>query len=168
MRNPARTSNAVFLLGVVCTLLATGCTRKSTPPGPASSFGIVEPGTHFEFLLWEEGLAILLIDNCTKAHESSGGSSTNDPVYRRRGSAVSEEGYQYSWALETSDGKAANVEIEGTVYDIGDGGVFSVKATNDGVTVEQIDLDLSQLTGIADCQNFIRDNREALSLKSPL
>lgn len=152
------------LLGIASFIFMTGCERRSTPPGPGSNFGIVEPNTHFQFLLWDEGLAIMLIDNITKAHQGGGSGSTKDPVYRHKGSAESKEGYRYEWQLETSDGQSAKVEIDGNDYDLGKGVVFSITVSEKETIVDQIDLDLSKLSDVEDCRAFIKANREVLRL----
>jgi hypothetical protein len=152
------------LMGIASFISMVGCERQSTPPGPSSSFGILEPNTHFQFFLWDEGLAILLIDNITKKHESSGSGSTKDPVYRQNGSAESKDGYRYEWKLETADGRIAEVEIDGNDFDIAKGVVFSITVTEEETTVDQIDLDLSQLSDSEDCRAFIKANREVLKL----
>ena len=154
------------LLGITSFISMVGCERRSTPPGPSSSFGIVNPNTHFQFLLWDEGLAIMLIDNITKGHQSSGSGSTKDPVYRQKGSAESKEGYRYEWKLETADGRSAEVEIDGNDYDIEKGVVFLITVTEKETIVDQIDLDLSKLSGVEDCRAFIKANREILRLEA--
>ncbi len=109
-------------------------------------------------------MAILLIDNITKAHQSSGKGSTSDPVHRQTGSAESKEGNRYDWKFETADGLSADIEIDGKNYDIGKGAVFVIAANKKETTVDQIDLDLSNLSDVESCRNFIKTNREALSL----
>lgn len=164
MKNKLMTINVMFLVGVASLFSMVGCEKRSTPPGPSSSFGIVEPNTYYQFLLWDEGLTILLLDNITKGHESHGSGSTKDPLYRQTGSAVSKDGYRYSWQVETADGKAAEIEIDGCSYAIGKGAVFLITVTGGGTTVNQVDLDLSQLSGIESCRAFVKANREALGI----
>jgi len=151
-----------LVLGAFFCIALSGCGKRSTPPGPSSIFGFVEPNLHFQFLLWDEDLVILLLDNFTKGHHSSGKGSTRDPVHRQTGSALSEEGDTYDWKIETVDGISAKVEINGEGYDIGKGAVFVVTVNEKVIKVDQSDLDLSSLSNVEDCRNFIKVNREAL------
>jgi len=152
------------LLCIASFISLVGCERKSTPPGPSSSFGIVQPNHHFQFLLWDEGLVVLLVDNITKNHRSGGSSSTSDPAHRQRGSAISKEGYGYEWNLETVDGQSAEIEIAGNQYEFGKGVVFLIKVTEKETIVDQLDLDLSKLSDSQSCQDFIKANHEALRI----
>lgn len=152
-------------LGLLLCIALSGCGKRSTPPGPSKSFGFVEPDVHFLFYLWDEGLAIMLIDNLTKSHQSSGGGSTSDPVHRQTGSALSKEGESYAWKFETTDGISAKVEIGEENYDLNKGAVFLVTVHGKVTTVDQKDLDLSTLSSVEDCREFIKRHREVLKLR---
>ncbi|NIP93058.1 MAG: hypothetical protein GWO24_06210 [Akkermansiaceae bacterium] len=61
--------------------------------------------------------------------------------------------------METTDGRGAEVEIDGKEYDPGNGAVFFVTVTEKETIVDQMDADLSRLRGIEDCRAFIKANR---------
>jgi hypothetical protein len=145
-----------------CVTMA-GCGR-ATPPGPSSSSGVVEPNTHFHFLSWKDGLAVMFVDNIADAHHSGGHGSISDPVHRSTGGAESKEGDRYDWEIESIDGRIAKLTINGIDYEIDKGSVFVIRMKDKRPTVEQLDLDLSQLTHGADCAAFIKENRKVLKL----
>jgi len=140
-----------------------GCGSGTTPPGPNSVFGFVETDIHFDFLIWEEGLAVLFVDNLTDEHSSSGHSSTSDPVHHHTGWARSKEGYEYRWAIRTSDGRTAEIEINNVGHDVAKGTVFVISHEGEEIAVEQLDLDLSNLSSVSDCQSFIAENRTTIT-----
>ena len=146
-----------------CVTIA-GCGSGTTPPGPSSSYGVVEGNTHFQFLLWEEGLAIMIVDTMMVKHHSNGHGSTRDPVYRQTGSAQSKAGDRYDWEIETTDGRTATLKINSVEYEIAKGAVFVIQMNDKKPMVDQLDLDVSKLSDIADCQAFIKENRDALKL----
>ena len=160
------TSIRMRLLSVAlfCCVTIAGCGGGKTPPGPTSSFGMVEPDTHFQFLLWDEGLAIMFVDTMMVAHHSGGRGSTTDPVRRQRGSALSKTGDRYDWEIETTDGRTATLKINSVEYEIAKGAVFVIQMKDKKPTVDQLDLDVSKLSDVASCRAFIKENRDALKL----
>ena len=160
-----RVLSCTFLLALVVSSAAAlvGCGSGTTPPGPNSVFGFVETDIHFDFLIWEEGLTVLFVDNFTNEHSSSGHSSTSDPVHRHTGWARSAEGYEYRWEIRSSDGRTAEIEINNVDYDVTKGTVFVVRHEGEEVAVEQLDLDVSSLSSVADCQTFISKNRSTIT-----
>ena len=160
-----RIPSCTFLLALVVSSAAAlvGCGSGSTPPGPNSVFGFVETDIRFDFLIWEEGLVVLFVDNFAEEHSGSGHSSTGDPVYRHTGWARSKEGHEYRWEIRTSDGRRAEIEINNVGYDVAKGTVFVVRHEGDEVAVEQLDLDLSNLSSVSDCETFIAENRNTIT-----
>jgi hypothetical protein len=125
---------------------------------------MVEPNTHFQFLLWEEGLAIMIVDNITGGHHGGGHGSTSDPVRRQTGSAESKEGDRYDWEIETTDGRTAELKINSIDYDIAKGAVFVIQMNGKQLSVDQLDLELPELSDVADCRAFIKENRDVIKL----
>ena len=156
--------NSLLFLALMCNALWVGCFNQSTPPGPSSSFGIIQPGTHFEFSLWEEGLAVLVIDNIPTAHSSGGIGSTIDPVYRQTGKAQTKTGAGYDWEIATTDGRTADIKINGADYDIAQGAVFVVEVNGEECKIQQLDLDLSGISDVEDCKKFIEANTDKLQV----
>ena len=144
-----------------CAVLA-GCGSSTTPPGPKSIFGFVKPGKYFQFLIWEEGLAVMIVDNLSDTHNSEGYSSTSDPIHRQAGWAESKEGNRYDWEIKTADGQTADIRIDGVDYDIAKGAVFVVGLHGKKAAVKQLDLDLSNLSDVKDCQSFLEANRDVI------
>lgn len=157
--------SCTFLVALIVSSAAVlvGCGSGTTPPGPKSVFGFVETDIHFDFLIWEEGLAVLFVDNLTHEHSSGGHSSTGDPIHRQTGWARSKEGDEYRWEIRTSDGRTAEIEINNVDYDFAKGTVFAVRHDGKEVAVEQLDLDLSNLSSVSDCQTFIAENRTTIA-----
>ena len=106
----------------------------------------------------------MFVDNIADAHHSSGHGSTSDPVHRSTGGAESKEGESYDWEIESIDARIAKLTINGIDYEIDKGPVFVIRMKDKQPTVEQLDLDLSQITHGADCAAFIKENRQALKL----
>ena len=161
----ARTSNCAILLvlAVMWSASLAGCGSRATPPGPSSVFGFVEPDLRFNFVLWKEGLAVMFVDNIGDQRHSSGHSSTGDPVYRQTGWARSKDGAEYNWEIRTSDGRTAELKINGVSYDIAKGTVFVILTGERKIAVDQLDLDLSGLFDVSDCRTFITKNRDRMA-----
>ena len=54
-----------FLLPLIlaASIAFIGCGRgKNTPPGPVSSFGVVDKGVTCTYIKWKEGLAVMFLD----------------------------------------------------------------------------------------------------------
>ena len=145
-----------------------GCSKpKSIPPGPQSSFGVVQEDFHCTYLRWDEGLAIMLVDRLNN-HTGQGSSSTEDALHLHRGSSTGEDGSSYDWDLATKDGRTASIRIDGTPYDLAKGTVFAVEVADEEVIVHQIDKDLSKIgSGIEKCSEFIRSNPDILERIAP-
>jgi len=158
----------VVALVVASPVAFIGCGRgKTTPPGPESSFSVIADGAHCSFLKWEEGLTIMFLDRMS-SHTQHGSSSTDDPFHRHRGSAKSEDGSRYDWELTTKDGRTANLEINGTKYDLSEGTLFAIQVEGKQVTVHQLENDISQLANqTEDCSKFLRDNPDIVQRISP-
>jgi len=163
-----RKSFAGVLSVVLISPMFAGCSKpKATPPGPNSSFGVVQDGVHCAYLRWNEGLAIMIVDRLNN-HSGHGSSSTEDALHRHRGSSISENGSSYDWELSTKDGKTASMEIDGTPYDLANGGVFAVEVADEQVTVHQFAKDLSEVgDGIGECSEFIRNNSDIIERIAP-
>ena len=85
-------SFAGVLLVLFISLISAGCSKpRSTPPGPDSSFGVVQDGVHCTYLRWNEGLAVMLVDRMNN-HAGYGSSSTEDALHRHRGSSTGVDG----------------------------------------------------------------------------
>lgn len=119
----------------------SACTNKMTPPGADMVFGslAVPEGLvgSYTILQWNEGLLISVIDDSQGAHESSGSSSTEDPIWRGQGSIGSENGQIVTWRVETTDGKRARFSINEQPYDLAQGTLFLIKTNNGSPEITQ-------------------------------
>jgi hypothetical protein len=156
----------LLALAVLWCAAVVGCGRRTTPPGASVLYAqIPGTGTHFQFLKWQEGLAILFVDGIAGSHTTSGGGSTSDPVHHRTGQVKSKEGHGYDWELETTDGLTAKFKINDTNYEVGKGTVFVVHLNSELATVHQLDLDLSKLNfDQNDCLSFLQNNPDLIKL----
>ena len=134
----------VWLLLIASVLIS--CSPGSTPPG-ANSIGGVVDGSSYSYHYWEEGLAILIWQNTSygSGESCSGTASTEDPVYRLECNASAPEGRDYSWKVHATDGVTAEMWIEDQQFDLSKGTMFLVNIGEDGVQVEQLQRDLSDL-----------------------
>jgi hypothetical protein len=127
-----------------------GCSPKSTPPGANSIYGGVDVA-RFSYHYWDEGLAILIWHDFAYGGEGcSGSGSTEDPVYRLKCDVESGDGRSFSWKAHTQDGVTADMWIEDQSYDLSQGSLFLVSSKDDGVQVEQLQRDLSELEPTVD------------------
>lgn len=123
-------------------LVVGGCAGRSTPPGADIASGSVE-GASYTFMRWEEGLALMIWHRRTNFLMCEGGGSTRDPVYELNCLAQSEDGYHLDWTLQTADGETAQLEMGNATYDLSEGTLFLVKASEGAREVIQFDRDLS-------------------------
>jgi hypothetical protein len=125
--------------------LLVGCSPKSTPPGANSIYGGVDVA-RFSYHYWEEGLSILIWHDLSYGGEGcSGTGSTEDPVYRLECDVESADGQSFSWKVHTRDGVTADMWIEDQSYDLSQGNMFLVSSGDDGIQVDQLQRDFSEL-----------------------
>lgn len=144
-------------LTLLLAIMVSACTR-STPPGPNSVGGTLGD-TAYTFLYWPEGLRLMIWYDGVQSAASSGSGSTEDPVHRQEGFAVTEDGRRITWRLETSDGQAATFAIEGQPFDLDRGKLFIIHADSDPVQIEQLERDLSVVeTSNAGIEDFAAED----------
>ncbi len=155
---------AVLVLGLSFIFPPAGCRPRSTPPG-ADTMSASDAQMSFVSLRWKEGLKLLFVDDLKGDHASRGSGSTESPVYTQIGSAGPANGARCDWKLETVDGKAARLTINGKAYDLTKGALFVVKANGDEVTIHQLKRDLSALPAepLA-CQEALKKDAEIMKI----
>jgi len=140
--------NRKRFLGMFLFLIAgllISCSPKSTPPGANSIGGAVDEA-RFSYHYWEEGLAILIWHDLSYGGGfCSGTGSTDDPVYRLECDVDSTDGQSFSWKVHTRDGVTADMWIEDESYDLSQGNMFLVSSRDDGIQVDQLHRDFSEL-----------------------
>jgi len=161
---PTSISRALLALALLWGATMVGCGKQATPPGANSKFGFVAPNIHWTLLTWEQGLAVMFVDGIRDQHQSGGHGSSDDPVHRQTGWAKSSDGDGYEWGINTSDGQTAEIQINAIDYDIAKGTVFVVRMEGNKAVVDQLDLDLSQLSDMSDCRAFIEANNDLIKL----
>ena len=133
----------VWLLLIAGLLMS--CSPKSTPPGANSIGGSVD-GARFSYHYWEEGLAILIWHDLSYGGEGcSGTGSTEDPVYELECDAESTDGQTFSWKVHSRDGVTGEMWIDDQRYDLSQGNMFLVSSQDNGVQVDQLQRDFSEL-----------------------
>jgi hypothetical protein len=88
------------LLAMLFVVIVSGCAPKATPPGADVAAGVVGQQVGFEFLRWEEGLAIMIwhdfLGNSGTSSTSESSGFTTDPIHRLQGYAESWDGHRFS------------------------------------------------------------------------
>jgi hypothetical protein len=155
-------SRALAVLATLFVTTVSGCAPRSTPPGADVTAGVFEQ-VGFEFLRWEEGLAIMMWHDfvgdsgCSSTSEGSG--FTPDPIYRVEGYAESWDGHRFDWEVQTNDGKTAQFWIDGRRYDLSDGTLFIVTMEDGGADVMQLERDVSRVQpDSSSCVAFARSD----------
>ena len=154
----------IVFIGIALIISATGCRRRTTPPG-AYMIGTSAPGMNISFLRWTEGLMVLFVDDVKGPHSSDGSGSTEDPVHTSTVSAGPPDAGGYKCVLETKDGKLANCHINGKEYDLSNGTLFVIKDKGEQVEVHQLKRDLTKIPFDAnDCRDPIQKDAEIRKL----
>ena len=94
-------------------------------------------GGSYTRLQWKEGLSITIVDDSQGGHQNSGSGSTEDPVWRGRGSISSQDGQEIAWRVETRDGKTAAFFIDQQSYDLTQGTLFLIKTRGGSPEIAQ-------------------------------
>lgn len=161
------TPNGLFLMLIMCVAIVAGCATTVAPPAPTPQTvsGMTRDRTSYTFLKWNEGLAIMLVDQCD-VHSMSG-SSIDGESDRRKGDAhwwdkdTKEWQDGYEWELQTPDGRTAQFSINNVQYDLEQGRVFRIDAKGDQVAVRQLDRDLANVQpNRTSCNNFVTADPE--------
>ena len=137
-----RISGVLWIVPLLAIFLGSSpCAGKMTPPGANIIFGSLSTpegsGGSYTLLRWEAGLSISIVDDSQGGHESSGSGSTEDPVWRGRGSIGSENGQDIAWQVETTDGKKAMFSINEQSYDLAQGTLFLIRTKSGSLQVMQ-------------------------------
>ena len=137
-----RIKSLILIVSLLAILLGlSACASKTTPPGANMIYGtFIEPegfGGSYTLLQWKEGLSISIMDDSQGAHQSSGSGSTEDPVWRGKGSISSQNGHDITWQVETTDGKTAKFFINEQPYDLTQGTLFLIKTDSGSPQIVQ-------------------------------
>lgn len=148
------------VVAIILAIASAGCGTRTTPPGP-TTIGTSAPGMNITYLHWNEGLAVLFVDNVKGARSAKGSGSTRSPVYLETGSGGSPGSAQYRWKLETTDGKSASLTIDGKDFDLSAGTVFVLKAKGNDIEIHQLQRELSTIPFDAEgCKEHLQKDAE--------
>lgn len=158
------------LLWMVLCVAIVGCKPQEIviapapiPASCASNEGL--NGYRFSFDKWKEGLAIMFVDRINgsaSAHGRFDGTTYTSQVSVRR-----DDGTGYEWRLTTTDGRSAELTVNGTAYDLTKGSLFVVELDGEKAIVQQIDRDLSGLNvEVGECTEFVKSFPEVEPLIS--
>lgn len=140
-------SHSRALSALISLVIVLAACSGSTPPGPNSIEDVVEQARYL-LIDWEEGQRILIWDDIPSGNRGSGSSSSSisGPPFHQEGSAQSGDGRHYEYSLESRDDLQVDFFIDGISYDLERGTLFLVYTTGGATRVEQLDLDLSNLS----------------------
>ena len=135
---------AIFLVSFVG---MAGCTGNSggLPPKPESVYGETNQNQHFTFLVWKNGLRVLVVDDFRGPINRKSDFSLGDDSPYVFGENVKTEEVEMSWTMQTNDGRTGRFTMDGDEYDLTNGSVFVARQGVDGFVVEQINADVSKL-----------------------
>jgi len=134
-----------------------GCQRY-TPPGPNTHTAKVEDASYV-LLRWAEGLSVMMWFDSYGVVFTSGGGSTDDPIYRGSGHFESNDRRRVEWQFETENGITATFKINDTTYDLSKQTLFLISTQSDRVSIQQIERDLSGVsTTVESCTEFAKND----------
>ena len=135
-----------------------------TPRGISSNAGM--DGLHFSYSGWEQGLAIMFVDQIQGDITSRGG--FEEGVCTEKCSIMRNNGIGYEWVLTTSDGLTADLTINGVPYELTQGALFAIQLDGDEVMVHQLDRELPLFghgeEGLEECTAFVNDSPDLIQL----
>lgn len=143
---------AILLCG--CLGLLASCSKPQGQPQaePTANFDQPSPKTifnhtaaegdvSFDFLKWDEGLTLLVVDDARRGHEVTGMGQLGDLLWK--GSGDDFDGGSFQWQLETNDGQNARFVLNDQAYELSEGALFVVRTRGETVQVLQLKRDLS-------------------------
>jgi hypothetical protein len=131
-----------------------------TPPGPDMAGGGYENAS-YEYFHWQEGLNVLIWHDANTSSTCHSSGSTRSDTHLVQCQAVSEDGFEFFWQIETSDGRTAQFTINNQPIDLANGTVFLITLDSDLLDIQQLQRDLSGVS--AEHQSitqFSLDDRE--------
>ena len=100
----------------------------------------------YEYFHWQEGLNILIWHDAITNSACNSSSSTSSDTTFVQCQAMSEDGYDFFWQIETGDGRTAEFSINNQPFDLADGTVFLVTTANGQTDIQQMQRDLSAVS----------------------
>lgn len=159
----AKTFLKILYPALLFVMVFSGCASMTSPPAADVAAGGVYEQTSFEFLRWQEGLAIMIwydfAGESGTFSTSEKTSFTAAPYFKLQGYAESQDGDRFDWEVQTSDGQTAQFWLDGKPYNLSDGGLFLVRMKDGEAEVTQLDRDLSGVQSTYDsCLAFAKND----------
>jgi hypothetical protein len=155
-------------LALLVLLAVGGCVSIPASPDADVLAGIYRE-TGFEFLHWNEGLAIMIwhdfVGTSAVISTDERELTPDNALYSVRGYAESRQGRRFDWEVRTRDGETAEFWIDGKRYDLADGSLFLVTGGTYGTEVTQLARDLSGVRPVYEsCVAFAEEDRDVRRL----
>jgi hypothetical protein len=136
------TLTAVLL---ILSIYGTACAPNVAPTGPDTLTGIIGPAG-YALHRWDGGLMILVLHDAPEGLFCEGTGSTSSPEYLLECEAESPSGAELAWEIRSSDGKQAQMMIDGEVFNLSDDSIFFIRTIEGSERIETKIQNLSNLT----------------------
>lgn len=164
---PERYRKNLMNLIVILVLLSLGACQSKTPPGSAVFSNTVnEAGC--TFLIWQEGLRLMLWTDITGESGTNSSTSTSDPMFRQTGYAQAADGRRVEWQLETADGQTGTFKVGDQRFDFTQGTLFLIETAQGSPQVQQLQYDFAPLpSDPSSCESVATNNPEVQRFIAP-
>jgi hypothetical protein len=152
---------------VILVLLSLGACQSKTPPGSdVFSNTVNEAGC--TFLVWQEGLRLMLWTDITGESGTNSATSSGDPMFRQTGYAQAADGRRVEWQLETADGRTATLTIGDQRFDPAQGALFLIATAQGNLQIQQLQYDFDPLRpDPSSCENVATNSPEVQRFIAP-
>jgi len=142
-----------FALAAFAVLTIVGCNRPTTTaerysPKPESISAETVGGVRYTFLMWDEGLRVMVADTCGGGGWR-GWLTADDPgqpfVWCGTLNNPNNADCVLKWTIKSTDGIEGVFDINGELYDLKQGRVFLLSPTPNAIATKQLDLELADL-----------------------
>ncbi len=143
---------------LVLALLTLSACQSKTPPG-SDVFSNTIQDAGCTFLVWKEGLRLMLWVDMTGSSGTHSSSSTGDPMFRQTGYAQAADGRRVEWQVATADGRTATFKIGNEPFELTQGTLFLISTTQGSPQVQQLQYDLAALPSApSSCESVATNN----------
>ena len=150
-------NNLCYGILVLALLILSACQSKTPPGSNVFSNTIQDAGC--TFLVWKEGLRLMLWVDMTGSSGTHSSSSTDDPMFRQTGYAQAADGRRIEWQLATANGRTATFKIGDQPFDLAQGTLFLITTTQGSPQVQQLQYELAALPSApSSCERVATDN----------
>lgn len=155
--------NLIFIL----VLLSLGACQSKTPPGSAVFSNTVN-GAGCTFLVWQEGLRLMLWTDISGESGTNSSTSSSDPMFRQTGYAQAADGRRVEWQLETADGQTGSFKVGEQQFDFTQGTLFLIETAEGSPQVQQLQYDFAALpSDPSGCESVATNSPEVQRFTAP-